>query len=319
MNNFLDIDTLALKIKKYNRKIETLSDDIFSDFVENSNLDISKFDSVFEEFSDFILSNNLLKGEMTRRIEICEKFFETKEFEIHRKNIEDYYTDISRITGINIMWVRIDKLNIVELLTKILYKEFGNFKKSHKLLQKTLIKKFFKGTQLLQNLANISGILNSIYGKKISKRAYQNCKFSLLYLEDLTYGCFCFYVFKRFIFSTSEWSGLKKIFISTAIKEICENLTKFLEYKSEEYKPQKITFEELCRSSSLTKRERETLQLCLQDLSNEEIAKEMAITVKSVENYKNRLAPKIKAVLNIEEQVRFKDVVKALNTRIVIN
>ena len=312
MNNFLDVDTLSLKIKKYNRKIETLCDDIFSNFVENSNLDMSKFDDVFEEFSDFILSNNLLKEEMTRRIEICEKFFETEEFVKHRRNVEDYFIKILRITGNNIVWVKCDKLSIVDLLTKILYKEIGEFKKSRKLSQKTLIKKLFNGTQLLQNLVNISGILNSIYGKMILKRLYQNCKSSLLYLDDLTYGCFCFYLFKKFVFSTTEWSGLKKIFISTAIKEICENLTKFLEYKSEEYKPQKITFEEFCRSSSLTKREKETLQLSLQDLSNEDIAKEMAITVKSVENNKNRLAPKIKAVLNIDEQASFKDILKVL-------
>lgn len=319
MNNFLDVDTLSLKIKKYNRKIETLCDDIFSSFVENSNLDMAKFDDVFEEFSDFILSNNLLKGEMTRRIEICEKFFETEEFVKHRRNVEDYFIKILHITGNDIVWVECGKLSIVDLLTKILYKEIGEFKKSRKLSQKTLIKKLFNGTRLLQNLANISGNLNSTYGKRISKRLYQDCKSSLLYWDDLTYGCFCFYVFKKFVFSTTKWSGLKKIFISTAIKEICENLTEFLERKSEEYKPQKITFEEFCRSSSLTEREKEALQLCLQDLSNEEIAKEMAITVKSVENYKNRLAPKIKAVLNIEEQVRFKDVVKALKTRIVIN
>lgn len=311
MNNFLDVDTLSLKIKKYNRKIETLCEDIFFNFVENSNLDMSKLDDVFEEFSDFILSNNILKEEMTRRSEICEKFFETEEFERHLCNVNEYYTNILHLKS-GIVYVKCDNLSLIELMTDILYEEIEKLKKRHKPLQKTLIKELFNGTELFQNFVNISSILDSIYGKRISKSLYQDCKSSLLYLSDKIYGCFCFYVFKKFNFSISNWSGLEKIFISTAIKEICENLTKFLEYKSEEYKPQKITFEEFCRSSSLTKRERETLQLSLQDLSNEDIAKEMAITVKSVENNKNRLAPKIKAVLNIDEQASFKDILKVL-------
>ncbi len=344
MNNFLDIDTLSLEIKEYNRKIETLCDDNYNDFLQEPYTRMPVFEEFFEDFYKFLISNDLFKKIILDRSSKCQLFFKSNEFTEHWKNINQYYKCILKYDGYDYVYTNENIFRLDGPLTSILYKNIKTIKTGDKLLplmklendknikaiykeltnsrNETLYEESIKGLVFGHKVFNsflvISAVLDSLY-KNLDESLYENCKKSISYLSEQIGDYACFYVLKDYILSNTEIKGLNVYFIAIAVKEICDNLSLVLKNESQNYKNQEILLEEFCRSSSLTKREKETLQLSLQDLSNEEIAQKMAITVKSVENYKNRLAPKIKAVLNIEEQVRFKDVVKALKTRIVIN
>ena len=173
------------------------------------------------------------------------------------------------------------------------------------------VQHFIFSYEIFAALVKVSAYLDSEY-KELDKNLYENCIKALTKIEEKIGDYACFYVLREYILSNDELKGLNIYFIAIAIKEICDKLSLLLKNESKNLANKRVIFEKLCHSASLTKREKEILQLTLEDFSNKEIAQKIGISVKSVENNKNKLAPKIKTVMDIEEQSNFKDIIKAL-------
>lgn len=347
MQFILNIDELALQVKEYYEKTRVFCEESCRDFFEHPDDKSPAFEDLLKNFYKFLIDNDLFKNELINNHNKCEKFIDSDEFRKQWNYVTEYYKNILQHDGYNYTYLNLTKFNINGPITSVLYKRVVSYRSElykitdqekilikrfedkpetlAKLLEVTdkkrelvltdiedkIVQHFIFSYEIFAALVKVSAYLNSEY-KELDKNLYENCIKALTKIEEKIGDYACFYVLREYILSNEELKGLNIYFIAIAIKEICDKLSLLLKNESKNLANKRMIFEKLCHSASLTKREKEILQLSLEDFSNKEIAQKIGISVKSVENNKNKLAPKIKTVMDIEEQSNFKDIIKAL-------